>query len=151
MVTSGLTGMYSALGLRVEPSVRVYALWEHENAYTDSLGTLQASRDFSTGRASGGVKLIYPLGWTDTIALAPYIGLYGDYYFNSDNAAPVIGLAGVPAGVVFDGFSARAVGGLTATFAGGAQVAVGVERSGLGGDFSLWIYRAHASIPFYAQ
>jgi uncharacterized repeat protein (TIGR01451 family) len=151
MVTGGLTGAYNALGLRIEPSARVYALWEHENAYTDTLGTLQAARDFSTGRASGGVKVIYPFAWTETVALAPYAGLYGDYYFNTDNAAPVIGLAGLPGGLVFDGFSARAVGGLGATFGGGAQVTVGFERSGLGGSFALWVYRARASVPFSAQ
>jgi hypothetical protein len=151
MVTGGLTGNYSAFGVRLEPSARVYALWEHENAYTDSLGTLQAARDFSSGRASGGLKLIYPIAWTETVTLAPYAGVYGDYYFNTDNAAPVIGIAGLPAGQVFDGFSARAVGGLTATLTGGAQIAVGAERSGLGGDFALWIYRAHASVPFHAQ
>ena len=151
MVTGGLTGNYSAFGVRLEPSARVYALWEHENAYTDSLGTLQAARDFSSGRASGGVKLIYPIAWTYTVTLAPYAGVYGDYYFNADNAAPVTGIAGLPAGQVFDGFSARAVAGVSATLVGGAQIAVGAERSGLGGDFALWIYRAHASVPFHAQ
>jgi hypothetical protein len=151
MVTGGLTGTYSAFGVRIEPSARVYALWEHENAYTDSLGTLQAARDFSTGRASGGIKFVYPIAWTGTVMLAPYVGVYGDYYFNSDNAAPVIGLAGLPAGLVFDGFSARAVGGLTATFETGAQFSVGAERSGLGRDFALWIYSARASFPFHAQ
>jgi uncharacterized repeat protein (TIGR01451 family) len=151
MVSGGLTGTYSVFGFGIEPSARVYALWEHENAYTDTLGTLQAARDFSTGRASAGVKVIYPFAWTDTVTFAPYAGLYGDYYFNTDNAAPVIGLAGLPGGLVFDGFSARAIGGLGATFGGGAQVTVGFERSGLGGDFALWVYRARASVPFSAQ
>jgi uncharacterized repeat protein (TIGR01451 family) len=151
MITGGLTGTYNALGLRIEPSARVYALWEHENAYTDTLGTLQAARDFSTGRASGGVKVAYPVAWSATATLAPYAGLYGDYYFNTDNAAPVIGLAGLPGGLVFDGFSARAVGGVSASFAGGAQVTVGAERSGLGGNFALWTYRARASVPFSAR
>ena len=64
LVTSGLTGAYSNFGIQIEPSARVYALWEHENAYTDTLGTLQTARDFSTGRASGGVKLAYPVPWS---------------------------------------------------------------------------------------
>ncbi|MFO1108830.1 MAG: Ig-like domain repeat protein [Bradyrhizobium sp.] len=151
LVASGLTGTYDAFGLRFEPSARVYALWERENAYTDTLGTLQAARNFSTGRASGGMKVMYPIAWTATATLTPYAGLYGDYYFNTDDAAPVIGLAGLPGGLVFDGFSARAVGGLSATLGGGAQVSVGFERSGLGGDFALWGYRAAASVPFGAQ
>jgi hypothetical protein len=149
LVTGGVTGNYQTYGVRIEPSARVYALWEHESAYTDTLGTLQTARDFATGRASGGVKLSYPLAWTATTALAPYFGIYGDYYFNSDSAgAPAV--AAVPF-IVLDGWSARAVGGLAATFGNGAQIAVGGERSGIGGNFALWTYRARASLPFGAQ
>ena len=43
----------------IEPPARVYALWENENAYTDSLGTLQTARTFKTGRGSGGMKMSY--------------------------------------------------------------------------------------------
>ncbi len=39
LVSGGLTGKYESFGLLIEPSARVYALWEHENAYTDTLGT----------------------------------------------------------------------------------------------------------------
>ena len=36
LVTGGLTGLYKTLyGLEIEPSARVYALWEHEDAYVD--------------------------------------------------------------------------------------------------------------------
>jgi hypothetical protein len=149
LVVSGLTGAYSNFGIQIEPSARVYALWEHENAYTDSLGTLQTARDFSTGRASGGVKLAYPVAWSATTILTPYVGLYGDYYFNSDSAgAPAPGA--IPF-IVLDGWSARAIGGLTARFDNGAQLAIGGERSGIGGSFGLWTYRARASLPFGAQ
>jgi len=149
LITSGLTGIYNSFGVRIEPSARVYALWEHENAYTDTLGTLQTARDFSTGRASGGVKLSYPVPWSAAATVAPYVGLYGDYYFNSDTAgAPA---AGAIPFIVLDGWSARAVGGLTAQFSNGAQVAIGGERSGIGGNFGLWTYRARASLPFGAQ
>src|SRR5262249_53766955 len=127
----------------------VYALWERENAYTDTLGELQSAREFSTGRASGGVKLSYPVAWSSTASLAPYVGLYGDYYFNSDAAgAPAAGA--IPSSVL-DGWSARAVGGLTAKFDNGAQIAIGAERGGIGGNFGLWTYRARVSIPFTAD
>jgi hypothetical protein len=46
---------------------------------------------------------------------------------------------------------ARATGGLTTKFGNGAQVAVGAERAGIGGNFGLWTYRARASVPFGAQ
>jgi hypothetical protein len=67
LISSGLTGYYEGYGFDIEPSAKVYALWEHENAYTDSLGTDQADRNFSTGRASGGLKLSYPIASTATI------------------------------------------------------------------------------------
>ena len=72
-----------------------------------------------------------------------------DYYFNSDSAgAPAPGA--IPF-IVLDGWSARAIGGLTAKFDNGAQLAIGGERSGIGGSFGLWTYRARASLPFGAQ
>jgi hypothetical protein len=151
LISSGLTGTYESRGFRIEPSARVYALWEREDAYVDTLGTLQTARDFSTGRASGGVKVAYPIAWSPTTELSPYVGLYGDYYFNADNAgAPAVSPA-VPTIFVMDGWSARAAGGLAARFVNGAQVSVGGERSGIGGNFALWTYRARASIPFGAQ
>jgi Bacterial Ig-like domain (group 3)/Autotransporter beta-domain len=148
MVSSGFTGTYQSFGLMIEPSARVYALWEHENAYTDSLGTPQAARDFSTGRASTGIKVAYPIAWSSTVALAPYLGLYGDYYFNTDNATAALAQSGLPSAVVLEGFSARAIGGITAKFANGGQIALGTEFSGIGGNASIWIYRARASVPF---
>jgi Bacterial Ig-like domain (group 3)/Autotransporter beta-domain len=150
LVSSGLTGYYKANGFLIEPSARVYALWEHENAYTDSLGTLQTARDFSTGRASGGVKVAYPIAWSPTTEIAPYVGLFADYYFNTDNATALVAPA-VPTQFVLDGWSARAVGGVAARFGSGAQIAAGAERSGIGGNFALWIYRVRASVPFGAQ
>lgn len=149
LVSGGLTGTYESHGLQIEPSARVYALWEHENAYTDTLGTLQSARDFSTGRASGGLKLAYPVMWS-SVAVAPYVGLYGDYYFNSDSAAvPVASLATVSAAIL-DGWSARVASGANLKFANGAQISVGAERGGIGSSngAALWTYRARASMPF---
>jgi len=150
LVTGGVTGDYKGYGFLIQPSATVFALWEHENAYTDSLGTAQAGREFSTGRASTGVKLAYPFAWTDTIKLSPYAGIYGDYYFNTDNIV-IPGAGALPVTPVFTGTSARTDVGIAAQFAGGGQFTVGGERSGIGGSFSLWTYRARASIPFGAQ
>jgi uncharacterized repeat protein (TIGR01451 family) len=151
LVSGGLTGSYETHGLQIEPSARVYALWEREDAYTDTLGTAQDARNFSTGRASGGVKLAYPVAWSPTMQIAPYVGVYGDYYFNTDDAGAVAIASAIPAAIVLDGWSARATGGVAATFGNGAQVTLGGERSGLGSGFSLWTYRAGASVPFAAQ
>jgi outer membrane autotransporter protein len=150
LLSSGLTGNYQAYGFDIEPSAKVYALWEHENAYTDSLGTRQDDRDFATGRASGGVKLAYPFAWTDTIALAPYVGLYGDYYFTHDDAATIVAAGALPLAStpLLDGWSARATAGLAARFASGATIAVGGEFGGIGSDTRIWTYRARAAVPF---
>jgi hypothetical protein len=155
LATGSLTGTYNSYGIQIEPSAQIYALWEHENAYTDTLGTSQGARDFSTGRASSGIKLSYPVAWSSTVALTPYVGLYGDYYFNSDTAATgaaaTATVAALPASLVLDGWSARVTGGFSARFGDGGQFAAGVERGGIGGNIGVWTYRVRASVPFGAQ
>jgi Autotransporter beta-domain len=121
----------------------VFALWEHENAYTDSLGTFQPSRNFETGRASAGIKAIYPAAWTwGPAVLSPYAGLYADYYFSQDDAQTV-GLTTVP---LLQGWSARATGGVAASFAGGATLGAGGEFGGLGSPNHIWTWTARGRI-----
>ena len=144
LATGGLTGTFHWQGVVFEPSARAFALWEHENAYTDSLGMAQTARNFATGRASGGAKLIYPFAWSSTIDLAPYVGLYGDYYFSHDDAANV-GLTTVP---LLQGWSARATAGVAMTVAHSAVLAVGGEYGGIGSDTHIWTWRVRGSVPF---
>jgi hypothetical protein len=40
---------------------------------------------------------------------------------------------------------------IAAKFGNGAQIAIGGERGGIGGNFALSTYRARASVPFAAQ
>jgi hypothetical protein len=149
LLSGGLTGDTRAYGFDIEPSARVYALWEHENAYTDTLGTRQADRDFAEGRASGGVKFSYPFAWRDSVTLAPYAGLYGDYYFSHDNAATIVAAgAALPVTPYLDGWSARATAGLSAKIAGGAVVALGGEYGGIGNATRIWTYHVRAAVPF---
>ncbi len=143
LASTGLTGQYRWMALVLEPSARVYALWEHENAYTDSLGTLQAARNFSVGRVSAGGKAIYP--WlSGDVRVAPYVGLYGDYRFSSDNALPV----GQPVVWVGDGLSARVTGGVSVAKAGGGTVALGGEVGGLGAHYKVWTVNGRVFWPF---
>ncbi|WP_245235547.1 IPT/TIG domain-containing protein [Mesorhizobium erdmanii] len=151
MLSSGLTGSYKTAGFLIEPSAKVYALWEHENGYVDSLGTQQGSYDFMTGRASGGVKAAYPLPWADSgIVLTPFAGLYGDYYFNTEDSGAILGADGLPQASTtrLQGWSARATGGLAARFPGGAGVAIGGELGGLGSNTKTWTLSAKAQVPF---
>ena len=144
LATGGLTGTFHWQALVFEPSARAFALWEHENAYTDNLGTVQAERNFATGRASGGARVIYPFAWTSTIDLAPYVGLYGDYYFSHDDATTA-GLTTVP---LLQGWSARATAGLAMTFGRSAQLSAGGEYGGIGGNFQIWTWQVRGSVAF---
>jgi hypothetical protein len=148
LLSSGLTGLYKAAGFDIEPSAKVYALWERENAYTDSLGTLQGARNFVIGRGSGGVKAAYPIAWTSSITLVPYLGLYGDYYFNADDVPAILGAVSLASTPILQGWSARATTGLGARFSNGAAVVVGGEFGGIGSDTHIWTARARASVPF---
>src|SRR5207253_2873824 len=68
----------------------------------------------------------------------PYVGLYADYYFNSDDATlPLVPLL-LPTQFV-QGWSARVTGGVGVTTAGGARVSLGGEVGGLGSDqYGVW-------------
>jgi hypothetical protein len=144
LTTGGVTGTYGWQSVVLEPSALVYALWEHENSYTDSLGTLQSERNFVTGRTSGGVKMSFPFAWSSAEKLAPYAGLYGDYYFSRDDALAA-GLTTVP---LLAGWSVRTTAGVLATFDGGAQVAAGGEYGGIGGNTHIWTWRVSGRAPF---
>jgi hypothetical protein len=146
LVTTGLTGTYwFSRALEFEPSARVYALWEKESAYTDSLGTAQAANDFSSGRASVGAKLIYRWEYLSA-TFAPYAGLYADNYFNQSDAAAAAAAA-LPANAM-QGLSARVVAGLAVTTDSGLKFTTAGEFGGIGSTFSNWSLRARGAIPF---
>ena len=129
LASGGLTGLYRTQWLHFEPSARVYA--KRDDSYVDSLGTPQAENSFSTGRASAGAKVTYPIMWNGTASLLPYVGLYADYYFSSDNAALLL-----PTQFV-QGWAARTTAGLSYSAPGGAKIVIGGELGGLGSqDFT---------------
>jgi hypothetical protein len=144
LASTGLTGSYRVAAVVLEPSVNVYALWERDDEWTDSLGTLQSAHDFSAGRVATGGKAIYPWLQTSGATLAPYVGLYGDWRFGTDEAVP----AGEPIVGIGNGWSARVTGGLAYTTAGGASLSLGGEYGGLGADYKIWTASARGSLPF---
>ncbi len=115
-----------------------------ENAWTDSLGTLQDARVFMVGRASTGAKISSPFAFMPGVILTPYVGLYGDYHFSTDNALPV-----APAVVgIMDGLSGRLTAGATFSNARGATLALGGELGGLGAEYKVWTANATVRWPF---
>jgi hypothetical protein len=150
LATAALVGIFkTAPGFEIEQSARVYALWERESAYTDTLGTMQAQRTFSSGRASAGAKAAYPWMWSATTTVVPYAGAYADYSFNNDDGVlPVAPGLLLPTQFVH-GWSARVVSGLAVKLGGGAQFSAGGELGGLGSNqFTVWSVRGRASFPF---
>jgi hypothetical protein len=144
LASTGLTGTYKVNVYTIEPSAKVYALWESENAWTDSLGTAQASRNFSAGRTALGAKIGRSFeasnGWTVT----PNAGLYGDWRFQTDNALPT----GTPVANIGTGWSGRVTAGLAAKAARGCMVSLDGEYGGLGANYKIWTGNVRASIPF---
>ncbi|NVO12427.1 MAG: autotransporter domain-containing protein [Rhodoplanes sp.] len=149
LVSGGVTGNYRVASLDLEPSVRVYALWEHQDGYTDTLGTTQTERNFSSGRVSAGFKATRPWLMTPDVSVAPYAGIYADYYFSKD-ATDTSGLTAVAAAplVALDAWSARAMSGVTVSFARGPRLTLGGELGGLGSDYTFWTAKAQASFAF---
>jgi len=91
--------------------------------------------------------------WLDGVMLAPYLGLYGDYYFTEDNAAAILAAGGVPLAStpLLQGWSARATGGFDAKLSSGAVLAVGGQYGGIGSSTQIWTVTAKAQIPFSAR
>jgi hypothetical protein len=146
LLSSGLTGTATVEGFLVQPSVNVYALWEHENAYTDTLGTDQAERTFTTGRASVGGRIAYPWLSAPGTTLSPYVGAYCDYYFSGDDATTTeVDAGSFP---LLQGWSVRGSAGLAATFANGAAISAGAELGGIGSTTMLWSYHMRGRVPF---
>jgi hypothetical protein len=152
--TGGITGTDRMWGMELEPSARVYYLRENEAGYTDSLGTQQSERTFSTGRASAGMKVTKPLQWSTDVKVAPYAGFYADYYFTADNATSAGAASAVLPGTgiqaeMLQGWSARLASGFGLVTTTGISASLGGELGGLGsGNFSVWSVRGRTSIAF---
>jgi hypothetical protein len=143
--SGGFTGTYRWGAFMLEPSAHIYTLWESDTAFTDTLGTVQAARDFSASRASAGDKISYPWQASSTLSVVPYLGLYTDFHFSTDTALPV----GVPFAGIKDGWSERVTSGVTLTAGrAGPTLSLGGELGGLGADYYIWSANARADWPF---
>lgn len=144
LIVTGLTGTYGLGDLVVEPSAQLFAVHEHQAAWKDSLGKAQAEASFDAARASAGARLAYPIRGAGGLILAPYVGLYADYYFSSDAAtATSTTITGIG-----DGWSARATGGLAVGLDGGAALSIGGEWGGLGADHTQRSLSLRGALPF---
>lgn len=143
LATAGGAGSYEMSGFVMEPSANAYVVWEQDDAWTDSVGSLQPDRRFTAGRVSIGDKLTRPATF-GSVKLAPYAGLYGDWRFSSGNALP----AGVPVVGIGDGWSARVTSGVTFATAGPLAVSLGGEYGGIGAEYKVWTGNLRGTVRF---
>jgi hypothetical protein len=111
-------------------------------ACSAGLGAPQASRDFTEGRVSIGGKIVARLPSPHGL-FAPYLGLYGEYDFSSDNALP----AGTLGLGINEGWSMRAVSGMTLTMDHSIVLSVGSEFGGIGADVLTRSLRVGVAAP----
>jgi hypothetical protein len=122
----------------LEPNLSAFAWWEEDDAYTDSLGTLQPERSFAAGRSSAGAVIRYPMSLAAG-EFVPFVSFNADYYFSSDDAYAT----SLP---VFDGIAARGGAGFGLRF-DRATVDLTTEQT-LGDDFGLLTGRTQVRIKF---
>ena len=142
IASTGLTGSYRVSSVVVEPSASIFALTERQTGYTDTLAVSHASRTFSNGRVSLGGKVIAAPGLF--AGFTPYVGLYGDWGFMSNNSVPV----NVSSSGVGSGWSARTTAGVSVPVFTRSTLALGGEYGGIGADYKTWTGNARLNMPF---
>jgi len=143
LFSTTLSGSYRVRQFVLEPSASVFALNEHQSAYTDSLGTAHDAISFSSGRASLGGRVLL-LTQVQSFPITPYVGFYGDRYFASDSAA----LAGAPSAGFGDSWSARAAAGVSMPLLKAGTLSLGGDYGGIGANYKVWTGTARANVPF---
>jgi outer membrane autotransporter protein len=126
VASTGLTGTYNLARWEIEPSAKIYALWERGSQFVESGGALVNAASFATGRASGGAKVAYPWYADARVTIAPYVGAYADYYFDNNGWAPLL----LPTQFI-RGLAGRVTAGLAYNINGGPKLSVGGELGGL--------------------
>ena len=106
----------------------MYAIWEYQDGWTDSLATPHEARSFMNGTASTGVMLSGEWMPAEGLMLLPYAGVFADYQFDSATGSMV----------------ARLKSGVRLNFDGGASVDIGGELGGLGSAQTSWSFNAGA-------
>jgi outer membrane autotransporter protein len=142
LVGTAVIGTYGLHEFILEPEMRINGVWERDNSYTDSSGTLQDKRSFSEGRTSFGTKVSYPIT-VPGVTLAPYVGAFADYYFSHDSSDTML-----PTTPLLDGWSARLSFGVGATLPSGLRLNAGGEFGGIGNNTHLGTWMLQGQLPF---
>ena len=141
LIKTGITGTHTLSNWEVEPSARIFATTERDEQYVDSLRTIQAGRNFLTGRASAGSKVSYRWQF-DRAIFATYLGMYEDYYFTYGASSTTPSTAGTK------GLSARFSSGLSINILTNAVLSIEGNVARFGHDFSSRSLSARAFLSF---
>jgi hypothetical protein len=134
LASTGIAGLHQLAWLTIEPSLRLSAAWEQQNAYVDSLGTPQAAFAFAIYEVAAGARLSHTfqgsfLAWT------PSLGAYVDGQFGAVTPQ--------------SGWSGRVTAGLKLATPGGAALSVSGDVLALGGRPGIgWAVRGGLRVPF---
>lgn len=131
LLSTGLTGRYDFGGYIIEPSADIFAIWERQSAYTDSLGAQRDARSFSSGRIALGGKASAPQ-WV--AGITPHFGIYGDWRFASNNAS--------------SDWSARVTSGVNVQVFKDGSLSLGAEYGGIGAGYKSLAGNARLTLPF---
>jgi hypothetical protein len=142
IASTGLTGTYRWMSVVLEPSSKIYALWERQSSYTDSLGTAQAGRYSMAGRVATGGRVIVPWTTGNAWTLSPYLGAYADWRFGTTVTSDV-SVSGIS-----QGWSGRVTGGVAIAKSKNGSLTLGGEYGGIGANYKIWTGQARAVWAF---
>ncbi|MEQ1768810.1 MAG: Ig-like domain repeat protein [Devosia sp.] len=149
MATAGATGdVELGGGFRLKPAVNAFGMVENQDAYTDSDGTAQGTRQMANARVAAGAEVSYPIA-VEGALVTPHAGLSAEVTSAGDAAGlsdPAIDPS--VTGSVAGGLTARASAGVNTVWGGGAQLSVSGELGGIGGKSQNWSVDARLGAGF---
>lgn len=144
LASTALTGQHQLGDFTIEPTINAQAIWEHQQAWTDSLGGVHAARDAASGRIALGGRVKAPSTDLGDLTLTPYVGFYGDWHFAGADVLP----SGVDEIGLAKGWSGRVVGGVDLVSSGAGSLGLSGEYGGLGSDYGRWTANIRAGWSF---
>jgi hypothetical protein len=81
---------------------------------------------------------------TRNVTVAPYVGVYGDYYFSQTGGAA----AGLTTTPVLQGWGTRGTGGIAFNLFDRAQLTTGGEYEVTANNYQTWTWSVAGRVPF---
>ncbi|MGL4405734.1 MAG: autotransporter outer membrane beta-barrel domain-containing protein, partial [Notoacmeibacter sp.] len=141
MASVGVTGSTQFGAFTIEPSLKASSLWQSQNAYTDSVGTMQAARSFNTSQIAAGLKASTTIDLSDGKSFSPYAAVTADWRYSSGDTTATL--------KAMDNLSASFNAGFNAKVNANTTLNLDGTVSGLGlDDFKIWSIKAKLGVGF---